>query len=238
MQTEAFVQYVTPDLQKTCRPLFGAGRAHNDVSSRHASTQGRRGGDDNPTERRMKERQVRDEMAAGRPGRPRGFWAGWSLALGLAVVVVGLASLPPFVGPDLRAALMQGFSTMCHQFPSRSPHIDGVPLAVCHRCFGIYAGLPLAVLGFLLMGRWDETLGRYAPLLLFGALVPPGLDWLLDVLGVWHNTPLSRLATGAIFGLVAGYYLARAFSQAFDTSASQPATTTGSQHPEENAQTA
>lgn len=176
-------------------------------------------------------------MTAGGPERPWGFWVGWSLALGLTGLVLGLAVLPPFVGPDLRAALMQGFSTVCHQFPSRSPHIDGVQLAVCHRCFGIYTGLPLAALVFLLLGQWDETLGRYAPFILFGALVPPGLDWLLGVLGVWHNTPWSRLATGALFGLVAGYYLARAFSQMFDTSASQSAATSESQRPEASAQT-
>ncbi len=47
------------------------------------------------------------------------------------------------------------------------------------------------------------------------ALVPTSLDWLLGVLGVWPNTPLSRLATGGLLGLVAGYYLARAMGQVF-----------------------
>lgn len=142
------------------------------------------------------------------------FWKGWGLAFGLSTLVVVLATLPPFLSPGFRDVLMQGFSSLCHQIPGRSPHIDGVQLAVCHRCYGIYAGLPLAVLGFLALSRWDRTFGTYAPYILVASLVPAGIDWGLGLVGVWDNTPASRLATGILFGLVAGYYLARALTEA------------------------
>jgi len=37
------------------------------------------------------------------------------------------------------------FASVCHQQPSRSFWMNGAPLAVCERCFGIYAGLFLGV---------------------------------------------------------------------------------------------
>jgi len=36
------------------------------------------------------------------------------------------------------------------------------------------------------------------------------VDWLGDIVGWWANTQVSRMLTGALFGLVAGYYLAKA----------------------------
>ena len=135
------------------------------------------------------------------------------MALSMTSLLVLMASLPPFVGPKMRVLLMQSFSAMCHQIAERSPAVDGVQLAVCHRCYGIYWGLPLAVLGFLALARWDAVLWRYSRYIILLALVPTGLDWLLGVLGVWPNTPLSRLTTGGLLGLVAGYYLARAMGR-------------------------
>ena len=73
----------------------------------------------------------------------------------------------------------------------------------------------LAVLGFLALTRWDSVLWKHSRSIILLALVPTSLDWLLGVLGVWPNTPLSRLATGGLLGLVAGYYLARAMGQVF-----------------------
>ena len=74
---------------------------------------------------------------------------------------------------------------------------------------------PLAVRGFPALARWDSVLWKHSRLIIPLALVPTSLDWLLGVLGVWPNTPLSRLATGGLLGLVAGYYLARAMGQVF-----------------------
>ncbi len=167
----------------------------------------------------MKGGQIKDELtarAAVVPGhRSARFWWGWGVALALSTLLVLLATLPPFVGSGLREALMHGFSTVCHQIPERSPMVQGTPLAVCHRCYGVYWGLPLAALLFLALPRWDALFNRYAGLILLAALAPTTLDWLLGILGLWPNTPISRLATGGLLGLVVGYYLARALTQVF-----------------------
>jgi len=110
---------------------------------------------------------------------------------------------------------MQAFAGVCHQLPSRSPHIDGVALAVCHRCLGTYLGLPAAVLIFSsLRGLWPFS-RKAAPWVLLGAAIPAIVDWSGDVLGIWTNTPVSRMITGGILGLFAGYFLVAAIVDAF-----------------------
>ena len=148
---------------------------------------------------------------------------GWWIAFGATVVLVALATLPPFVGPKTRSALLLAFSGACHQLADRSPHLLGVSFAVCHRCYGLYLALPLAALVFRWSGRWDAQLNRLAPILLLLAVIVPGVDWLGDVLGAWTNTPVSRMLTGAVFGLTAGYFLSRALSQAFVRNGGTPA---------------
>ena len=103
---------------------------------------------------------------------------------------------------------MKAFSSVCHQLADRSYHIDGTQVAVCHRCLGAYVGLLIGVLLFLLWGSWPTRL-RPLTVLMVGAL-PGVVDWSGDVLGWWVNTPLSRVATGAFFGLLAGTILASA----------------------------
>lgn len=142
---------------------------------------------------------------------------GWWIAFVATIVLVVLATLPPFVGPEIRSALFLAFSGACHQISERSPHLMGTALAVCHRCYGAYLALPAAALVFRLAGRWDARLNELAPILLTMAVVVPGVDWLGGLLGIWTNTPLSRMITGAVFGLTAGYFLSRALSQAFMT---------------------
>ena len=169
---------------------------------------------DTASEKRMQERQAVDELTAP-GGRTARFWWGWGTALVVSMLIVVLVTLPPFVGEQVKHLLMQGFAVVCHQLPSRSPHIDGVQLAVCHRCYGIYWGILLAVLGFLVLARWSKSFGRHAPKLLLLSLVPLTIDWLLGVMDIWYNTPASRGITGAVFGLVAGYYFAQACTQLF-----------------------
>ena len=69
-------------------------------------------------------------------------WGGISVG---SVMVVALTLLPPWLSPETRAILMQAFSALCHQIPGRSPAVDGVPLAVCDRCLGIYSGFALGL---------------------------------------------------------------------------------------------
>ena len=141
--------------------------------------------------------------------RPQPFFRnGIFLGAGLVTLVV-LALLPPFVSTAFADALMAAFDPVCHQLFDRSPHVDGTPFAVCHRCFGAYVGLAAGSLVFTLTrGR---SLMAWSPFLLLTMAALPGvIDWSGDVLGLWTNTPISRLLTGGWFGVWAGMLLGSA----------------------------
>ena len=143
---------------------------------------------------------------------------GWTVALTATALPVALATLPPLLEPAGRALIMEAFALVCHQIPERSPHLHGVALAVCDRCYGIYWGFFAGVALWGALWGWDGRraerldvrLERDARYLVLLALVPLGLDWLVDAIGLWANTPPSRWLTGGFFGLVAGVLLARA----------------------------
>lgn len=149
------------------------------------------------------------------------FWLGWGVACGVLAVVLGLAVAPPWLPEAWRPALMGAFAPSCHQLPTRSPHLLGVQLAVCDRCLGIYAGMMLGAVAYLGLRQWDAALHRGAGVVFVVALAPLAADWALPWLGrmlawmdVAHgplvtNVPWSRALTGGVFGLAAGYFVAR-----------------------------
>ncbi len=104
------------------------------------------------------------------------------------------------------------FSPICHQLPARSFIFAGHPMAVCHRCTGIYTGLFLisfthpnnfSPLGSHISHRMFVLCGS-APIL---------LDAILPYAGIWTNTPLSRAATGFIFGAMVSALLVPGISE-------------------------
>lgn len=134
---------------------------------------------------------------------------GWAVALGATLALAALAAVPALAGGGLGEAVRRAFSALCHQIPERSPHLAGSPVALCHRCSGVLAGLVLgiAVAPALARGlRQRIARGAQAGWLVAAAL-PTAVDWLLGATGVWANTPASRLVTGALFGLAAGVIL-------------------------------
>jgi len=137
-------------------------------------------------------------------------WFGWGVVLAVALCIVGVAMLPPFVGVVARDFVMDAFAGVCHQLPERSPHVRGTPFALCDRCLGIYGGLAVGVLAFPAMPHQADRIHRYAGLVFVAALVPLGIDWMGPVIDGWSNEPWSRVGTGALFGAAAGVLVGRA----------------------------
>jgi uncharacterized membrane protein len=141
--------------------------------------------------------------------RNAALWA-WALTASFVLAVLGLIVLAPWARAHehgaLSAAVYSGFSATCHQIPERSFHLEGFPLAVCARCFGLYAGAAAGVLFYPLargLARRDAP-GR-AWLLL--AAAPTTIDFALGFFGVWENTHLSRFLTAVLLGAAVAFYV-------------------------------
>jgi uncharacterized membrane protein len=127
----------------------------------------------------------------------------WAALLGLAPWLVRSAE-----GTGLRmgaaSVLYVAGSFICHQRPERSFHAAGLPLPVCGRCFGAYAG---AALGALLLLGLPTTLGgstmsariRWWRGVLLLAVMPALTTLALE----WLSLPISNLVR-AISGAVVG----------------------------------
>ena len=133
----------------------------------------------------------------------------FGIALAASAALLAGAVAPGWLGADAGAFVREAYSVLCHQLPHRSPHLGGAPWALCHRCTGIAAGLALGLLAVpaLTPALRTRVAGLRAGRLIALSLLPIALDWSLGALGVWANTPLSRVATGAVFGVAAGVVL-------------------------------
>lgn len=133
----------------------------------------------------------------------------FALAALASAALLAAAAAPGWLGPEAGSAVRSAFSALCHQLPHRTPHVGGGAWALCHRCTGVAAGLAAGVLLAPMLTRSAAARLRAAPPARTVALslTPLALDWALGAAGVWANTPLSRVATGALFGVAAGMVL-------------------------------
>jgi uncharacterized membrane protein len=92
------------------------------------------------------------------------------------------------------------YASACHQRPDRSFLLYGLPLAVCARCTGIYAG---AIWGSLLRLRARVALNACA-----AALALNCIDVVSEMAGLHGNLPWLRLALGMALGAGCGALLA------------------------------
>ncbi len=101
------------------------------------------------------------------------------------------------------------FDPVCHQIAERSFHLGPEPLAVCHRCTGLYVGFALGLLAAPFFGsarRW--LLEEPKRILLF--FLPLALDW------IWiGNTASTRFSTGLLAAMPIAVLLWAANRQIF-----------------------
>ena len=96
------------------------------------------------------------------------------------------------------------FSSICHQYDSRSLHLLGYKLAVCVRCLAIYLGF---FVGTCFIQFRQKKYEASIALPLFIAVLPMLADVILDLLNIHSSNTMTRLLTGAIFGVVAARVL-------------------------------
>ena len=105
------------------------------------------------------------------------------------------------------------FSLICHQEPGRSFHLSGSPLAVCIRCSGIYSGFALGCAALLACRTAGRALAAPRGRLLIACMAPTAVEWLAERAGLADTIGLARVATGALFGFAAAFYVVPAFEE-------------------------
>jgi uncharacterized membrane protein len=130
--------------------------------------------------------------------------AGWGVWLGAVL----LAPLLARWDSALASPLYQFFGSICHQQPERSFTLAGHPLAVCHRCLGLYLGLGLGLLTLPLFPRLAGFIENN-PRILLATTLP----LLIDVALIGINTPASRFATGVLASFPVALFCWRAAEQ-------------------------
>jgi uncharacterized membrane protein len=134
-------------------------------------------------------------------------------ALALVLAWVCGALVAPILRPAAREGEMSAaslfyyvYGRVCHQMADRSFHIDGHPMAVCARCFGIYAGFLMGLIGYPFarsLVRQDTPSRLWLAL----ALLPVTIDFMGGLTGAFENSLASRAATGALAGAATAFYI-------------------------------
>jgi uncharacterized membrane protein len=92
------------------------------------------------------------------------------------------------------------FQGLCHQIPDRSFWIQGQPMAVCSRCFGIYFGFAtgwvLMVPVMYIRKLMDISINK----IILIAIAANAMDFTGNILGLWENTLISRWGLGTAIG--------------------------------------
>ena len=130
------------------------------------------------------------------------------------IVLAAIAAIPAVIlsastfcawaianGASMRWRLL--FRMMCHGIAERCIELFGVPMPICARCTGIYLGLALGLLVFVLIPLVRERVMRTAALI---AVTPLAIDGLTQLAGLRESTNPLRLATGIIAGLAFGMW--------------------------------
>ncbi|HLR76219.1 MAG TPA: DUF2085 domain-containing protein [Balneolaceae bacterium] len=103
----------------------------------------------------------------------------------------------------------QLFYSLCHQLPERSFWINGQPMAVCARCFGIYTGFWSGLISALFIGNGIKK--TVLKKILIVVLLLNIVDVAGNFLNIWQNTLFSRFALGFSLAAAAGILLGKAF---------------------------
>jgi len=105
----------------------------------------------------------------------------------------------------------EAFRMLCHQDPARSFWVNGVPMAVCSRCFGIYSGFALFWLGIPLTIKLDSLISIQVKWVLLTTIGLNLIDVIANMFGFWQNNIISRFLLGSTIGLAVVLYLSSEF---------------------------
>lgn len=123
----------------------------------------------------------------------------------IPALILGVAALASWAiahGASPKWRLL--FRVMCHGLERRCLELFDVPMPICARCTGIYAGLLLGLAAFWLIPLLREKVMRAVAVI---AVAPLALDGLTQLTGLRESTNELRIATGVVAGLAFGLWV-------------------------------
>ncbi len=142
------------------------------------------------------------------------------------IVLAAVAAIPTFIlgaATLCTWAIAQGaslqwralFRIMCHGMVERSLELFGVPMPICARCVGIYAGMFLGIVAFRAIPLLRERVMRRVAV---AAVLPLAIDGLTQLAGSRESTNELRIATGIVAGMAFGLWVLSAVERGEDRS--------------------
>jgi uncharacterized membrane protein len=128
------------------------------------------------------------------------------LLVGLWSAGILLAPILSAAGSPIGSAFYSIYAPVCHQFDHRSFHVAGEKFGVCVRCSAIYFSFFVSTLALVPLRRTSIRALPSRPWILLG-LAPIAADAILSLLTGYESTTASRVATGALFGLMMPWYV-------------------------------
>ncbi len=93
---------------------------------------------------------------------------------------------------------------ICHQRPERCYYVNGKPMPICSRCFGVYLGVILGMfIPFLISNIYLFDVKNMYILFILG-LIPMAIDGGTQFFGIRKSNNHLRFITGLLAGIVVG----------------------------------
>jgi len=148
--------------------------------------------------------------------RRRIAWIYAMTAAGILLWLGAIVGAPWLWSRGLRGAgfLYACFAPVCHQIPERSFFISGFPMAVCARCFGIYAGFAGGLILYPFRRGFSRL--RLPPLkALILVSAPIVLDTAANFLKIWDTRDVLRFLSGILWGTILPFYFITGLGELF-----------------------
>lgn len=138
----------------------------------------------------------------------------------IPVLILSLSTLASYaMANGATQKLRWLFRILCHGLAERSLTLFGEPMPICARCTGIYIGLLIGFLAFLMIPWVTE---RSMRVVAFVALTPLAVDGLTQLVRLRTSTNPLRMTTGLIAGFAFGLWILSAVQRGRDTSVAAP----------------
>ncbi len=132
---------------------------------------------------------------------------------------------------SIAGVIQTAYHATCHQLPERSLFIESYEMAVCSRCFAIYAAFLAGCIAFAFVRTklkiWSilwyillcvpMAIDGFSQLFLFA--IPRGIGPGLQLIWMQESTNELRVITGAIFGLASALYVLPYLQEIFSSDA-------------------